>query len=87
MPYADRVPRGGLVHQAPLQEGLQAFDVALDKYAASWLTNSVIDDHLKTRIGWVDDEGTMRQATMPRVVFVRSSTAGVNIDTEEGTPR
>jgi hypothetical protein len=81
----DQIALADIVAEYPLERGLAELVAYLS--IASDDSNSVIDDQLKTRIGWVDDEGTTRQATMPRVVFVRSSAAGGNIDTEEGTPR
>lgn len=72
----DQISLSEIVTEYPLELGLSELVTYLS--IASEDPNSVIDDLSKTRIDWVDGEGTERRATMPRVVFVRSGEAKVD---------
>lgn len=66
----DQVSLSDIVAEHPLELGLSELVAYLS--IASEDPNSIIDDQSKTHIDWVDDEGTARRATMPRVIFVRA---------------
>jgi len=66
----DQVSLSDIVAEHPLELGLSELVAYLS--IASEDPNSIIDDQSKTDIDWVDDEGTARRATMPRVIFVRA---------------
>jgi hypothetical protein len=68
-----QISLGNLVKQWPLEQGLTELvayvSIAADSEAA------VIDDSIKQTIFWSGDDGEMRQATIPLVVFGRKERA------------
>ena len=67
----DQVALSDVVAEHPLQLGLAELVAYLS--IASEDPESMIDDDCKVAINWTDAEGFVRQATMPRIVFVRQS--------------
>jgi hypothetical protein len=63
-----------LLHTRPLQQGLSELVAYLQ--LASESPNSVVDESVQDTVAWqvADDVGgsVTRQATLPRVIFVRS---------------
>lgn len=66
----DQVPLSKLLLEHPLEQGLAELVAYLSLAAEQ--PNAVIDEQTRETVRWRSGEGKMRQATLPRVIFVRS---------------
>jgi hypothetical protein len=66
-----QISLSALVEDFPLEQGLAELVAYLS--LASEDGGAIIDDGIRDTIRWTDDEGSMRQATLPRVVFASAS--------------
>ena len=77
-----QVTLADLVAQTPLEQGLSeliaylslATDGSATTGASTDRPQAVIDDRVQHTIGWTDADGSLRQATMPLVIFTRAGT-------------
>lgn len=66
----DQIPLSKLLLEHPLEQGLAELVAYLSLAAEQ--PNAVIDEQTRETVRWRSGEGKMRQATLPRVIFVRS---------------
>jgi hypothetical protein len=69
-----QVSLADLVEANPLEQGLAELVTYLSLAAADG--TSIIDDGQHQTMTWTDEDGTVRQGTLPMVVFCRPASAG-----------
>ena len=66
-----QVSMAELVEANPLEHGLAELVAYLSLAAES--RTAIINDQFKQTLSWTDEEGKMRRATLPMVIFSRES--------------